>query len=143
MTPEDSPGLETALSDMEKAAPPALPKRAKRRIRRLLLRVITALCLCLLVAFIYRVAAPRSASGGLDGCLRTPDGAALSASVRVNDQPGVMGVDGCFFFTSLPAGAQILVVQLPGEDWQQPVTILPGQASSLGDVVVAIQKGQP
>jgi hypothetical protein len=143
MSPVDSPSLETVVSDMAKDVSSAVPKQDKHRIRILFLRIMIALCLCLLAVFIYRVAAPRPASGGLDGCLRTPDGAALTASVRVNNQPGVVGPDGCFFFASLPAGAQILVVQLPGGDWQQAVKILPGQAISLGNVVVAISKGQP
>ena len=140
MSPEDSPTLEKAVAAMEQAAAPVLPRRDTRR---LLLRITIALCLVLLGVFIYRLATPRPANGGLDGCLRTPDGAALTASVRIQNQPGVVGADGCFFFASLPPGAQILIVQLPGGDWQQPVTVLPGKAISLGDVVVTTPKGQP
>jgi hypothetical protein len=110
---------------------------------RLLTRLVIWLCVLLLVFIIARAFIPVPASGGLDGCLRsTGDAAILTGTVKVGDQSAATGSDGCFYFAALPAGNPTLRVELPQGVWQQPVTISPGQATSLGNLNIDLSKLQ-
>jgi len=55
----------------------------KEKRLRLLTRLVIGLCVLLLVYIIARAAMPAPAPGGLDGCLRSVDGAPLTGAVRV------------------------------------------------------------
>jgi hypothetical protein len=107
----------------------------EQRLRRLT-RLVIGLCFVLLVYIIGRAAIPAPAPGGLDGCLRSTTAAPLPGAVKVGDRATITGPDGCFYFTALPAGSTTLRVELPEGVWEQPVTISPGQATSLGNLAI-------
>ena len=106
----------------------------ERPILRWVLMAVTALAaiLVILVANLTRTPEP----GGLDGCLYRPDGSPLVASVTIGEVERVTADDGCFFFPSLPLGEQEMIVETSGDQWSQTVSIISGQATSLGEMVL-------
>jgi len=72
--------------------------------------------------------------GGLDGCLVTASGAPFVTTVRVGAVTVPTDMQGCFFFSSLPAGEQQLFVMTPGGEVSQPTTIVSNQATILGAI---------
>ena len=112
----------------------------KEKRLRLFTRLVVGLCVLLLVYIIGRALIPVPAPGGMDGCLRSLDGAPLAATLRVGDQFTVTDPDGCFYFAAVPAGTQTLRVELPAGVWQQPVTINSNQATGLGNLIIDLSK---
>ena len=112
----------------------------KEQRLRMLTRLVIGLCVLLLAFIIARAIIPTPAPGGLDGCLRSTTDAPLTGTVKVGDQAAATGPDGCFYFAALPAGSPILQVELPQGVWQQPITINPGQATSLGKLAIDLTK---
>jgi len=108
----------------------------KEKRLRLLTRLVIGLCVLLLVYIIGRALMPVPPPGGMDGCLRSPAGAPLTATLRVGDQVAVTDPNGCFYFAALPAGTQTLRVELSAGVWQQTVTIYSNQATGLGNLAI-------
>jgi len=116
-----------------------------RRWRPWLVRGLALLCVLGLGYLVVRATLPGPPAGGLDGCLRSTSGAPLTARVRVAGQSIVTASDGCFFFASVPAGPQIVIVDATGQtgEWQRKVDIVADQAVGLGDVTVAFSEAKP
>lgn len=80
---------------------------------------------------------PDPVVGGLDGCITSANGP-VAATVKIADQTAVAQEDGCFFFASVPPGDHPLTLHLDdGSVIQREVTIVPGQATMLGNITVA------
>ena len=76
--------------------------------------------------------------GGLDGCIISSANEPVAATVKIADQIAATQGDGCFFFASVPIGDHTLVLRLDdGTVVQRKVTIMPGQATMLGNVTLS------
>jgi len=98
------------------------------------LAIVTVFYLLTLIALTVGLRPAQENTGGLDGCLVTADENPLRGQVRVGDVNAATSEDGCFFFASLPAGSHVVEIEAGGATWQQPVTILAGEAVLLGDI---------
>ena len=132
MSFEDSPSLD----DPEQPNVP-IGRWLQLHQRRLwaligILAVILIMTAGLAVGPVLRPSQP----GGLDGCLQTPAGKALSATVTIGSLSRSTYADGCFFFISLPPGEYQLIISGSPHDLQIPVKIESNKATGLGTITV-------
>jgi hypothetical protein len=85
----------------------------------------------LLIPVIYAVP-----PGGLDGCLISATGGPVVTSVHVGTASAITDASGCFFFPSLPAGGQQLIVTTPSREISLLITIVSNEATSLGTIPI-------
>jgi len=75
--------------------------------------------------------------GGLDGCIVNAAGEPVTGVAKVDLTQSNIAADGCFFFAELPPGNHELVIQSSeGSTFEQPVTIVSGQAVGLGVITM-------
>ena len=100
---------------------------------------IAAGLLIAVLAFLLISSQPRDlVAGGLDGCIVSPTDDPVAATARIADQTAATQDDGCFFFASVPPGDHTLVLRLDdGTVVQRKVTIVPGQATMLGNITLS------
>ena len=104
---------------------------------RIILIALAVITVSYLVALIVLTLHPRlgkESTGGVDGCLVADDGRPLPGQVRVGTVSTDTGGDGCFFFAALPIGTQVLEIEAGGTTWEQPVTVVSGEAVPLGSI---------
>lgn len=109
----------------------------KNRFYRLQWRLMIIGCaLVILDLFVLSFLSPHTSGygsvGGLDGCLKYPDGTIYQGQLTISGAAGQTDAQGCFFFPSLQAGTHNLVVQVEGHFWQRTVRVVRGQATRLG-----------
>ena len=106
---------------------------------RLLLAVAGVFAVLSLLFLFYTVnrSLPGAQPGGMDGCLVSPAGIPVTATVWVDSLSHPTTPDGCFFFASLSPGSHQFRVEAAGKPvWVQTVNIPSGQALGLQNVSV-------
>jgi hypothetical protein len=102
----------------------------------LVLAVIVVLISSAALAILLVPAIYATPPGGLEGCLINTSGAPLVTTVRSGTISAATDANGCFFFPSLPAGGQQLIVTTPAREVNLPVTIVSNEATSLGTITI-------
>lgn len=131
MTLQDSPQFENG----EVVSRPTTQAWLQRHYRRIyiLATILIVIDILLLVYFILTTPQPVP-PGGIAGCVTTASAAPVQASIQIGGLERSTYADGCFFFPTVAAGAQTLMVRAGEEALQVTVEIQPGEALELGTV---------
>jgi hypothetical protein len=123
---------------VSKPAPKPRPEPPRSDFRRVRLVIALVLCAGLAAYILFNLPSQvaDSTDGGLDGCLRKPNGEPYVNDVHVGDQVATTGADGCFFFPALAAGDHVVEVKQARGVWRRNVTIPPYRGVGLGTVMI-------
>lgn len=105
-----------------------------------LLIFLTASILLINLVFLAFLVLPVWASppGGVDGCLASPDGTPILASVSIGKNSKATSEEGCFFFVNLKSGWHTMtIITADGQTYKRSIEIISDQALELGTVQLA------
>jgi hypothetical protein len=118
--------------------PPRSFKRWLEKNRRIILAIIVVLIVSLLTA-VFLMIAPTlhpQPPGGLEACLLTPGGKPVVTTVKIATFSRTTGLNGCFFFPSIPPGDYQLIISTTSRDVTVPIKIISNEAVDLESITI-------